>query len=1288
MNKFLGAAGALNTGALEEEAARHSQRLPGESASTVDPVNFWASLPRLILRSNNSFACFLRCLLKKTPRIPQTLGTTSASLWPMPLPYRFRAASLDGGVRALRNAVDLVVALLNWLHLGRPHRAPAELCQPAPLRGEQRAAVRRLEAMLSEVVSHPAVVAADMGRVAAKIEGLEKMVAALQKQGAALAANHHGYHDGPGCVPRFDPVELDFGESVAGGSKISTVAQPVVASRIDFGGAAAFDPVEFLDADCADHYLHPFDFAIAEQDAEVDPPRARVLASPAERGRLLAKLDQSGRLRLRPSQLCRERHVNGMFCVPKSLEKDRLILDARGPNGLELGRTAWTRSMANAVSLFGTILAPEEVLVFSGTDLRDYYYQYRVSDQRIVRNALALEIPEGEARMYTCFEEEFAGLGPFRACFASMAMGDLNSVEFGQCAHLSLVLNAGCVLEHELLTMKSQPSRSKIQGGVVIDDLVIAERMPRSEFEQGAHGKSEGARRLQFAERKYEEVRLPQNLRKTFREQLRAEFWGAAVDGDEGTSRPTVSRLLPVLSLTAAVAKLGYGTRYLLEVIAGFFISVFQFRRRCMALLEEVFRAPRDIGEHVTFRFWPRLVAELWSLVVIAPIVRWNFRTRTCAEVSATDASDEWEAEVVTEVPKEMADELWRHVLRKPVWTRLLRRDLAALREAGLLEPAEELPGEEELPYHFLWRDIFCCLRFRSSWRQKIKRKRHINVHELRAILISESRRGRRLPGARLLTGADSQVSLGCLLKGRSASPRLNGVLRASLPDHLALDIFGAYMYIASENNPSDDGTRDRRIREPSYDMPFYLGELLRGNTGPLDDELLSQELDFVSLLGLPPLTSIRRALGPETALCRRDRRRKWMLEKRTRPRHQGRPPSTDSPRSSSASSTLCTPRGALARCKSDPLTPSPLKRGVPPETGAKKFAAAAAVNKDEKLRSLERASAVPDSVSSWADIKCLLLTFNREQFILPKGCKTPLDEMLSASGFLDLFSGSLGVARAAANASGLWVLSFDLCRGADENLLHRPLQERILTLIKAGAFRGLGGGPVCSSFSKAIRPPVRSKAWPLGLPDLRSSMAGRVKDGNALSEFMCDAVEAGLERGIPAWAENPHGSYLWHTPRWKALLAKHGQAGMLVVDYCRFGTPWRKRTRIFCPGAEGLGGQRVLCQDGRDHVRLSGYSHVHRRQWTRVAEAYPRALNRLLAYYMVNPSLPVHRRRRLEVAACARCHGVRVGEASKPGPASRPRWYQPGRSRSNGRCLGIFRAGLGGSLACLHVSP
>ena len=339
---------------------------------------------------------------------------------------------------------------------------------------------------------------------------------------------------------------------------------------------------------------------------------------------------------------------------------------------------------------------------------------------------------------------------------------------------------------------------------------------------------------------------------------------------------------------------------------------------------------------------------------------------------------------------------------------------------------------------------------------------------------------------------------------------------------------------------------------------------------------------------------------------------------------------------SSSSLRTSRRVRQSTAPAEKPPSSPS---RDCHGRRAPKGFEAATAEYEGERSRLLEPAPATAPLGKLPAETKQLLLSFDANQFVLPKGCKVPLYKLLERPGYLDLVFGA-------------WCLTFDLGQSAGEDLLHRPLQARILELIKSGAICGVGGGPICSSFNRAMR----SKVWPLGLPSLRPSMQKKVDDGNSHADFMAEVVKAGIEVGIPSWAENPTKvTFVWDTPSWKALLSMHGPEAVPVVDYGRFGTPWRKRTRIFAPGEAGLGGQRVLCKGPHNHVRLSGYSRAHRKQWTKVAEPYPRALNRLLAWYMINPNLPGHLRRRLDVAACARCHGARIGEATSPGPAPRP---------------------------------
>ena len=60
-----------------------------------------------------------------------------------------------------------------------------------------------------------------------------------------------------------------------------------------------------------------------------------------------------------------------------------------------------------------------------------------------------------------------------------MAMGDNNAVELGQGAHVLLGMQSGLIAAEELLTIHSRAPRGRLACGIVIDDILFAEKVPR-----------------------------------------------------------------------------------------------------------------------------------------------------------------------------------------------------------------------------------------------------------------------------------------------------------------------------------------------------------------------------------------------------------------------------------------------------------------------------------------------------------------------------------------------------------------------------------------------------------------------------------------------------------------------------------------------------------------------------------------------------------------------------------------------------------------------------------------
>lgn len=279
-------------------------------------------------------------------------------------------------------------------------------------------------------------------------------------------------------------------------------------------------------------------------------------------------------------------------------------------------------------------------------------------------------------------------------------------------------------------------------------------------------------------------------------------------------------------------------------------------------------------------------------------------------------------------------------------------------------------------------------------------------------------------------------------------------------------------------------------------------------------------------------------------------------------------------------------------------------------------------------------------------EAKAALAQFGKDKFVLPEGAAFPPEE----AGFLDLFSGERGVAKEAARL-GVWSLCFDIEHGADEDLGAVTLRRQIEEMVRLGCFMGAGGGPVCSSFSTAVTPPVRSREWPKGKPNVSEKMKEKIAIGNDSALWCFKLLDLALSVGASVWLENPASSWLFWLPEWRRLLRKWPQLGYWTVDYCQYGMAWIKRTRIAT--STNLRGWKTLCTRDHSHLVLRGRSSSAKKNWTRIAQAYPRGVARAIATGL-SMSCGVIEERDLDPAACARCSSRRIGEADHPGARSR----------------------------------
>ena len=89
-------------------------------------------------------------------------------------------------------------------------------------------------------------------------------------------------------------------------------------------------------------------------------------------------------------------------------------------------------------------------------------------------------------------------------------------------------------------------------------------------------------------------------------------------------------------------------------------------------------------------------------------------------------------------------------------------------------------------------------------------------------------------------------------------------------------------------------------------------------------------------------------------------------------------------------------------------------------------------------------------------------------------------------------------------------------------------------------------------------------RVWsgPSGSRLLTESQQRKVDDGNDFARFVAKVCKRCLEKGIHLCSENPVTAFIWNSPEVVEIARSH-RVGFGTVDFCAFGTCWRKRTKF-----------------------------------------------------------------------------------------------------------------------------
>ena len=1050
-------------------------RVPGASAPSIDVAGFLNSWPRLFLKVGGELSQFLHSVLSKEPYLRNDEGTPNNFLWPMPPPYP--EAFHEGAAKSLwrKRRLCLQVLTLSWLFLGRPSACPQCIRIGQRLSAKQWKIVRLLEELSEDSNSLSFVDAEGMGRAAGKVESQDEDLGCLHRAYASLIGSSYGsskHFPKKPCTVVSEPefCKGRFGRVVSEGTVSSHVAaKPIEAARLQFGPAPKFDPVPYFDELTAMMYERPQNFT---DFSCYDFPSVSIRASRVEQLELYKKLAACNRLVLLEADEVCPRLASGLFAVPKDLERDRLIMDSRPPNSAETGLSTWVTCMACPDNVAGIEIREDEDLLLSGQDIKDFYYQFSIGRARAARNLLVGELEPhevafvfGECSDVNLDKPRFVGLN-------TLAMGDICACEFAEGSHLGLLLSCGAMRKEEILRLRCPPPRGLLSIGIVIDDLVMLERISKSSGPFDSTKFSLADDRMSLALGAYETAGLPTNPKKEFRNASQASFWGICVDGKAGIMRPNPQRVWPLCLITLRVCLLGICTISLLESLAGSWISVFTVRRRTLSCMEVIFEAIHcGAPSNGVVRLSKMLKDELLTYCVMATLVCVNLRARTLPCIRATDASDWGGAAVVASVSVNIAREALRSSLKKGAWSKLLPPSKAWLKTKGCLDPNSELPGEDVYDCHPFWEYVARVPEYRELWRKPRVRSVHINVGEMHAHLHEESRVASNHSSVRIPYALDSQVCLGALTKGRAASPVLNSLLRRSLGVMLGSDLYAGYIYFPSKLNRSDGPTRNAMPDPADLDLPIWWLAVEEGKYEMFDHWMATVQ----SSAGVDPPADLDRLLYREPFLPlngkpERKARMKSKVDASVPLRKAGVSVKGTAP---CPCDRWCAVSGSEA--SDPPLVGTSCKgEGQTDEVDAQP---------SEKSDLGDSALLCPEAIR-------ILQTFSKRQFLWPKGS----DGLFSKPGALDLYSGRAGVAKKLVRLGCPFVLCFEWKRSSSENLLEESNRTKIRRLLILKAFKLYGSAIICSSFSRAITPAVRSKRYPRGIRFMRRSVKKKVQ--------------------------------------------------------------------------------------------------------------------------------------------------------------------------------------------------
>ena len=524
--------------------------------SSFDPLELVQLLCRTFWSCHTGLNAFVKaslasptCTVQKNP---------SGSLWPVPpVRWSWTAITRPSPKRRRRQRyhavrtelLNLLICALNWETLGHPKRPPPAAQLGATISVQQHCIIERLEAMLDHFLHMSPFDGVDLGRASGKFEGLIKSLSSLP----ICEMNHEDLTDLLSSLHgSFDPYSSHFASHETGkpkepdpdhscdfvaGRGTATVtipgAKPVISSRVKWENPPSFEAVDYLGPGVKEAFEDP---EVLRKPKPWPPARpARMHISREEFLKLVSRWDKLGACKLVIVESSEKDYAEavGIFAADKDADFDRLIINPKTINSRMHSISDATQDLAPGCML-GLLHLPEGFMYrFSADDLTDFYYTFKVSDRRALRNCFRMKFQAAELSHLSSFDPLKHSGKELMVCLSTLAMGDSLAVEIAQQSHGNVLrVCAGSMDPSEVLRYRWPVPRGSFVELLAIDDHVGIQRLPIKDYHSNPSLRD--TKVFSNAESAYRKVGLVQHEKKRKRNETQGVILGADFDGIAG----------------------------------------------------------------------------------------------------------------------------------------------------------------------------------------------------------------------------------------------------------------------------------------------------------------------------------------------------------------------------------------------------------------------------------------------------------------------------------------------------------------------------------------------------------------------------------------------------------------------------------------------------------------------------------------------------------------------------------------------------------------------------------